>query len=175
MESAARLAKLHLDTSELSRRWLHVQGVARRANELSGTVDEPDRPVLVAAAWLHDIGYAPDLIKTGMHSIDGALYLKDLDYPERIVALVAHHTGARYEAAERGLIKELDRFPREESAVADALAAADLTTSPDGMPITVQDRIDEILNRYPEHSSVYRAISRARPALVEQTVRVVNQ
>jgi HD superfamily phosphodiesterase len=38
-------------------RWLHTQGVANRAAELAGTVRKKDRPVLITAAWLHDIGY----------------------------------------------------------------------------------------------------------------------
>ncbi len=37
-------------------RWLHTQGVAGRAAELAVTVPAADRPVLIAAAWLHDIG-----------------------------------------------------------------------------------------------------------------------
>ena len=40
-------------------RWLHTQGVASRAAELAVTVPAADRSVLIAAAWLHDIGYAP--------------------------------------------------------------------------------------------------------------------
>ena len=31
---------------------------------------------LVAAAWLHDIGYAPELVETGFHPLDGARYLR---------------------------------------------------------------------------------------------------
>jgi hypothetical protein len=30
---------------------------------------------LVAAAWLHDIGYAPELAKTGFHPLDGSAAL----------------------------------------------------------------------------------------------------
>jgi hypothetical protein len=35
------------------------------------TVPAADRPVLIAAAWLHDIGYAPGLPETGFHPLDG--------------------------------------------------------------------------------------------------------
>jgi HD superfamily phosphodiesterase len=45
----------------------HVQAVAARAAELAASVEPVDRALLVAAAWLHDIGYAPDLIVTGFH------------------------------------------------------------------------------------------------------------
>lgn len=59
----------------LGDRWLHVQAVAERATEAAGTVPEPDRDLLIAAAWLHDIGYAPELADTGFHPVDGAWYV----------------------------------------------------------------------------------------------------
>jgi HD superfamily phosphodiesterase len=74
-------------------------------------VDIADQGLLVAAAWLHDVGYAPALRVTGMHSIDGARYLLRQGYPMRLAALVAHHTGARFEAVERHLVDEIDDFP----------------------------------------------------------------
>jgi HD superfamily phosphodiesterase len=61
-DDAARLAEKML-AAELPRRWRHVRSVARRARwtakQLSLSED------LVAAAWLHDIGYASDLVETG--------------------------------------------------------------------------------------------------------------
>ena len=29
------------------------------------------------AAWLHDVGYAPSLVETGLHALDGARFLRD--------------------------------------------------------------------------------------------------
>ncbi|MFD6223383.1 HD domain-containing protein [Nocardia asteroides] len=48
--------------------------VARRAAEAAGAVDDPE--MLVAAAWLHDIGYGADLATTGFHPVDGAEFLR---------------------------------------------------------------------------------------------------
>ncbi len=42
----------------LPRRWAHVQGVAARARSLAPVLGA-DADLLQAAAWLHDIGYAP--------------------------------------------------------------------------------------------------------------------
>jgi hypothetical protein len=42
----------------LPRRWTHVQGVAARARSLAPVLGA-DADLLEAAAWLHDIGYAP--------------------------------------------------------------------------------------------------------------------
>src|SRR3954469_2944306 len=62
-------------------RWRHTQGVARRAADAAAAVSAPDRPVLVAAAWLHDIGYAEPLRRSGFHPLDGAWYLQDDSWP----------------------------------------------------------------------------------------------
>lgn len=49
----------------------HTQGVANRAGEVAVTVPPADRCMLVAAAWLHDIGYSPLIRHTGFHPLDG--------------------------------------------------------------------------------------------------------
>jgi hypothetical protein len=54
---AQRLAQALLQES-LPRRWAHVQGVAARAHSLAAVLGA-DADLLEAAAWLHDIGYAP--------------------------------------------------------------------------------------------------------------------
>jgi predicted hydrolase (HD superfamily) len=169
---ASAQARRHLDTPALAQRWAHVQAVGARAAELAFTVDEDDRDVLVAAAWLHDVGYAPELVITGFHPLDGARFLKNAGFPPRLAALVAHHSGARFEAAERGLLAELEAFPLEDGPVTDALVVADLTTGPQGQPFSFAERLDEILTRYPAGSVVYRAMSRARPVLAVHVDRV---
>jgi len=169
---ATREARRYLDAPALAQRWAHVQAVAARAAELAATVDEADRESLVAAAWLHDIGYAPALVQTGFHPLDGARHLESAGFPSRVAALVAHHSGARFEAAERGLLVELERYPLEAGPVMDALVAADLTIGPQGERFSYDERLDEILIRYPAGSVVYRAMSRARPVLVVHVERV---
>jgi hypothetical protein len=54
----------------LPRRWAHVQGVAARARGLAPVLGA-DADLMEAAAWLHDIGYAPGLGATGLHQLDG--------------------------------------------------------------------------------------------------------
>lgn len=51
-------------------------GGRNRAAELAVTVPADDRSILIAAAWLHDIGYAPGIQETGFHPLDGGLYLR---------------------------------------------------------------------------------------------------
>lgn len=113
-----------------------------------------------AAATLHDIGYAyPD---TGHHAIDGARYLYSLAMPDTIVNLVAHHSTARHEAAERGLVSELGAFPEPARWPAAALWVADFTTSPTGVAVTVTERVNEIRGRYAPDTAVIRALDAAR-------------
>ncbi|KAF4405528.1 HD domain-containing protein [Streptomyces lycii] len=169
-QGAADLAESLLPP--LGNRWLHTQAVAARAQEATAAVSEDDRDLLVAAAWLHDIGYAPELRETGFHPLDGARHLESLGAPSRLVRLVAHHSGAVYEAEQRGLSAELAVYEREDSAVLDALIFADMTTGPAGQSFDFDRRVDEILVRYAPGSEVHNAISKARPylgAAVERT------
>lgn len=61
----------------LPQRWRHVQAVGVRATAISPLAGDLD-DVLARAAWLHDIGYAPDLAVTGFHPLDGAYYLESI-------------------------------------------------------------------------------------------------
>ncbi|MYT28114.1 HD domain-containing protein [Streptomyces sp. SID8354] len=84
-------AELH---AALPRRWVHCMGVARRAAAL-GQISGENADLLVAAATLHDVGYAPRLATTGFHPLDGARFLRDEHgADERLVRLVANHVGS---------------------------------------------------------------------------------
>lgn len=157
----------------LGDRWRHTCAVARRAAVLAVGVPEPDRDLVVAAAWCHDVGYAPTLRDTGMHAIDGARFLRALGLDERLCALVAFHSGAVYEADERGFAVELSSFTEEHSPVADALVAADFTTGPQGQSLTVDERIAEILVRYQPGDPVHRAVTRSQGTLRLQVRRAL--
>ncbi len=84
-------------------RWAHIQGVAARARGLAPVLGA-DANLLEAAAWLHDIGYAPGLAVTGLHALDGAGYLRDAQHADAMLCrLVAYHSCAIIEAGERRL------------------------------------------------------------------------
>jgi putative nucleotidyltransferase with HDIG domain len=135
-------------------RWRHTAGVARRAEAAAVTLTEPgDVEALIAAAWLHDIGYAEALRRTGFHPLDGARYLDRLGWPPRLVALVAHHSDARSVARLQGLSAELSAYPREESPVADALTYADQTIGPNGRSMTLAERFADMLHRHGPNSA----------------------
>jgi hypothetical protein len=148
----------------LGDRWEHVQGVVRQAQEVAAILPAEEREVLIAAAYLHDLGYAPALVQTGFHALDGARHLRALGH-ERLARLVAHHSGARFEAEERDRVEELAAFPVEDGPIIDALIFGDMTTGPTGQPMTLDQRIEEVRRRYPPDDPVHRAIDRARPLL----------
>src|SRR3984893_14015822 len=91
----------------LPRRWAHTQGVAATARGLAPVLGR-DADLVTAAAWLHDIGYAPGVATTGSHRLDGARRLRDAEGARGMLCrLVAHHSCASNEATERGLAREL--------------------------------------------------------------------
>src|SRR5688500_6481356 len=100
LEEGAASETAHL-LSPLGARWKHVQAVGERASSVAAICDREDRDYLVAAAYLHDVGYAPDLHWTGLHQLDGARYLRSRR-AERLARLVAHHSEARFEIQLRG-------------------------------------------------------------------------
>jgi hypothetical protein len=171
---AARALAERLLAAPMPERWRHVGAVAEAA-ERSGSALSLDTDVLVAAAWLHDIGYSPALTDTGFHPLDGARYLRDLGWDTGVVQLVAHHSGAVIEAEERGLRSELlAEFPVEPSLSMDALWYCDMTTGPDGQTVSVEERLAEIRARYGPGDVVTQFVERAEPELIA-TVRGVEE
>lgn len=177
VEAARQIAADFL-AEALPRRWSHTMAVAAAAAGLAGALAPEAADEIVCAAWLHDIGYAPDLIDTGFHPLDGAAYLAaDIPggkrVPTEVAALVAHHTGAAFEARERGLQDALAGYPEPDEAKLAILSCADLCTGPDGAPLDPDGRISEVLARYPADHPVHRAITKSGPVLVAQSRRVL--
>ncbi|GEK21382.1 HD domain-containing protein [Cellulomonas xylanilytica] len=170
-ENASKVASEYL--SGLGRRWNHVRTVGELADGLAaaGKISAD----VAAAAWLHDLGYAEELSMTGLHALDGAAFLAAEGAPVEVVSLVAHHTGAEYEAEERGLRSLLSTMPAAEPSELDALTLLDLVTAPDGSLTEPETRIAEILSRYPDSSPVHRAVSRSRGELLASAERARRQ
>jgi predicted hydrolase (HD superfamily) len=152
----------------LPRRWAHVQGVAAQARSLADMLGQ-DADLIEAAAWLHDIGYSPELGDTGFHPLDGARYLRDAEHAgPMLCSLVAHHSCAVIEAEERGLASVLRaEFEPAPEYLASALTFCDMTTSPDGQRVPVTDRLHEIHSRYGPGHMVSRSIRRATPMILD--------
>lgn len=157
---AKELAATYLEHG--SDRWQHVQAVASVARELVAAGAPAE---LEIAAWLHDIGYADALARTGMHALDGARFLELLEAPQLVVGLVAFHTGAEFEAEERGLLGKLLEFERPNQSVLDQMILADMVSGPCGERVSVSQRLADILSRYEPQHPVHRAVSLSGPYL----------
>jgi putative nucleotidyltransferase with HDIG domain len=158
--------------SDLPSRRAHVTGVADAARSVAGKLGLPGCEAVIAAAWLHDVGYADHVAATGFHPLDGAAFVRDQGFPDTVVSLVAYHTGAEVEAAERGLSDALGVFERPDPVLLDVLTFSDLTVGPEGERVDVETRIAEILSRYPDGHPVSRAVTRSSPALLAAAQRV---
>jgi hypothetical protein len=169
---AQQLARALLQEA-LPRRWAHVQGVAARARGLAPVLGA-DADLLEAAAWLHDVGYAPGLATTGLHQLDGARYLRDAQHADAMLCrLVAYHSCAIVEAGERGLAEVLGlEFEPAPQELSDALTYCDMTTSPDGELVPAEQRLAEIHDRYGPGHLVSRSIQRATPMILRAVEQI---
>jgi hypothetical protein len=168
--NAKELAEAKLAGS-LPRRWRHVRSVARRARWTAGKLALSDE--LVAAAWLHDIGYAPGLVETGFHPLDGARYLRSSGIDGQVVNLVAYHSCAEIEADVRGLGEALtSEFKPGDPLLTDVLLYCDMTTGPDGDYVRPADRLVEIRGRYGPDHEVTRFVERAASEILTTAGRV---
>ena len=140
--AAERLAAavLHDDPCRLR----HVRTVATVALVVCEVAPPPDGlDVLLAAAVLHDIGYAPLLRATGFHPLDGAGWLLALGGPVEVAAAVAHHSEAVLQPGAAPLRERYDALPAPDRRAADILTYADQTTAPDGRRAGVVARVGE--------------------------------
>jgi putative nucleotidyltransferase with HDIG domain len=158
----------------LPRRWAHSQGVGRKAESIAHLLGDNAESV-TCAAWLHDVGYAPSLVRSGSHALDGARYLRDVANADDIICqLVAHHSYAIVEAGRRGLATELEtEFPAVGGLPDHAMVFCDMTTSPDGETVDVEKRLQEIASRYEPGSIVADTIAEVSPRIVD-SVRMIT-
>lgn len=145
------------DTDRLA----HSLGVGRRAERVGRVLGDPS--LLVAAAYLHDIGYAGAARDTGLHQLDGARYLRRIGASDSLTSLVAHHTSATVEAGARGLGATLRREfpPPSDQDLLNLLTYCDMTTSARGDLVTVDERFERIYDRYPADHLVARSMRSA--------------
>jgi len=126
-------------------RYEHSRGVAQQAARLARASRLPRdrRARLLCAAWLHDLGYG---LAGGFHPLVGARALRRAGH-EPLARLVAHHLGAAFEAAIRGLPPLAREFPPPagaDAALLTLLDVADVTTGADGARVTPATRLREL-------------------------------
>ena len=161
----------------LPRRWEHTQGVAARARSLAPILGD-DADLLEAAAWLHDIGYSPEIADTGFHPMDGARYLRDVWHAdETLCRLVANHSRAIVEAEQRRIADELSaRIPSGRPRArrcADLLRHDHCTGRPTGVSTRSASR--KLRGGTVQTTVVTHVTIRARPQLVSSVMRISDR
>lgn len=122
----------------------HSQTAAEQAARACARLGCRDTDVVVAATWLHDIGYAHTLRSTGFHPMDGALALMKDDWPDRVISLVAHHSQATMEAPYYSVAHHLRLIDSVSGLPADIVTFADVTSSRSGGIVTPAARIEQL-------------------------------
>jgi hypothetical protein len=154
----------------LPERWAHDLAVIAKARRFAAGLGEEDADALIAAAALHDVGFAPAAIDCAFQPLDGARHLAGAGVPMRICALIANCVSARVEGRLRGFGEAYGDLPDEKGPVRDALWAACITTDSSGGDIDVDERIDLWPSRYPE-PVVIEFVALAREPLREAVAR----
>lgn len=119
----------------------HAARSAQHAARMARDIASSNQAEVTAAAWLHDIGYAPQLERTGFHPLDGALFLIRHSWPDRVVRLVAHHSLAAIEAPFYGVSHHLSAIEQVQGIDADILVSADLLGGRGDRTPSVQERL----------------------------------
>lgn len=179
IDAASELAARILEDDP--ERLQHSAAVAARARALAITVAPSAVDTLVAAAWLHDLGYGSRAQQSGFHPLDGAVYLRGKGWPADVCALVAHHSGSRFVARILGLDERLREFEFVEDPLSDALTVADNTAGANRTILAVDERLREKRRRHGPDSPNTRAnperddYIRAADERVAHRLAILNQ
>lgn len=138
---------------------VHSTGVARVAVAAAGLVAEAGIPIdgalVEAAALLHDIDKVEIRRTGGEHGIVGARRLEALGYEELAMPVASHPITA---------LLDDDRFPIGWPSV--LVAVADRHVAQEFM--TIDERLDDMKQRHPEHAAPIESARRPAHALEEE-------
>lgn len=167
----------HALCQELSsqQRYEHSRGVAQQAARAARSARLPGdrRRMLLAAAWLHDIGYALD---DGPHAAAGARALRRAGH-ERLARIVAHHSNASEKAMRSGGPLVEPEFPRPSGGDAHLLTLldiADLLTGPWGEKVDPAGRLAGVVERHgPDGVSVQALVGHVNRLGADPVTRAI--
>jgi putative nucleotidyltransferase with HDIG domain len=144
---------------------VHSEGVARVCAAIAGLVAEARIPVdgalVEAAALLHDIDKAEIRRTGGEHGIVGARRLEASGYPELAMPVASHPIQC---------LLDDERFPIGWPSV--IVAVADRHVAQDFM--TVDERLDDMKRRHPDHAAEIESARRPAHALEAQVAEAVD-
>jgi putative nucleotidyltransferase with HDIG domain len=144
---------------------VHSEGVARVAVAAAGLVAEARIPIdgalVEAAALLHDIDKIEIRRTGGVHGIVGARRLEEAGYPELAMPVASHPISC---------LLDDDRFPIGWPSV--VVAVADRHVAQEF--VTVDERLDDMKRRHPEHAAEIESARRPAHALEAQVAEGIG-
>lgn len=144
---------------------VHSEGVARVAVAAAGLVAEARIPIdgalVEAAALLHDIDKVEISRSGGEHGIVGARRLEEAGHPELAMPVASHPISC---------LLDDDRFPIGWPSV--IVAVADRHVAQEF--VTVDERLDDMRVRHPEHAADIESARRPAHALEAQVAEAVG-
>lgn len=144
---------------------VHSTGVARVAVAAAGLVAEAGIPIdgalIEAAGLLHDIDKVEIRRTGGEHGIVGARRLEALGYEELAMPVASHPITA---------LLDDDRFPIGWPSV--LVAVSDRHVAQEFM--TIDERLDDMKQRHPEHAAQIESARRPAHALEEELAEVTG-
>lgn len=143
----------------------HSEGVARVAADAARQLEAAGIPIGVglveAAAILHDIDKLQTHEGRGIHGLVGATMLEEMGFGELAAPVAAHPVTA---------LLDDRRFPRGWPSV--VLSVADKHVSQAFM--TIDERLDDMARRYPEHRGGIDAARRPARALEQELAEAIG-
>lgn len=149
--------------NENTKRKNHTLRVVENLKELlveKGLQDTEVYYLLLEAGYLHDIGYSSKLNKENFHPYDGFIYLQEQNYSDAVNYLVLHHTYSKllYNMSNKNTVLDIiyQKNPIQSNyeTLLSCLSLADMTSSPTGEKITLNERVEDIAFRYGNDSPI---------------------
>lgn len=173
-------SKLKKYINENSYRFKHIIGVVDEMKLLLQhfDLDDKTRNELINIAFLHDIGYSEQVIKTGFHPLDGALFCKELGCTQEVITAVMFHSGA-YKDVKMNFpdimgcyINQNYKINDKSKIYIELITYCDLQRSPLGFKVSLEERLNDIYRRYGEDHNVSLTIKTNEDSFVNIIDRV---
>lgn len=128
-------------------------------NESLSSLPEQVKEKLRISTLLHDIGYADGINISKFHHVDGYFYLKENGWNESICKCVLFHTHAKELAMMQNRTDILSFYDveltKEELFITELITLADVHAFPNGEFCLIEQRIENIGERYGFNSTPY--------------------
>ena len=139
-----------------------AETAARTVEAAAKALRRPRPEMLVASAYLHDIGTSEQAVRSGLPSVDGAVELLSMGWPDPVISLVAHQLQSRMIARYLDAGPQLALITRIQGWPADILDYAILTTGADGAIRPVEEGLAAVEREQAAEPRIPDRIARER-------------